>query len=483
MKNRFILSLGVLMVFFYTCSKDSDLLTGPTDDAGLKCAHDKVFVVRPSGGDDSQALLDAFEDAKAAGKGSVVQLVSGTYVIKYVKVNDFYGSLLGAGSNKTIITCLPESVPCDQIWQDNEFTALLKFLNGDVTIANMKFVLPDGKPCAFGPLNESDYAGDLFTILLLADWGSTHKPAGSNMNAKIKNVEFEGGSDGGYGTWWHTDHNALMGIWYGPDVLWTDASFTWGKGNCTIDNCTFTYMLDGAEASGTGFNSGTSILNSTFVNNYGQIYASTMFGSRILIRNNHFTGGEMSDVWVDDMYLTGDPPPDRTTLDISGNTFDSPENAMSVFLTDVGRITYTNDAYAMLLKISNNTFFNRSGGYGIFAGNSKDLKIWNNRFKGSGQAGIRLDGDAASGIFALNASMMANNFREADYVGPDIFLGPFTKGCKIAGVPSDEVEDLGVDNKVIGVKAHKNGPHTMAQPEMIQKRSEMILRLKGLQPR
>ncbi len=70
--KRTICILGtLLMLLLCMCRKDKGLceLTAAPD---LKIAYSSgaVFTVNPSGGDDTRALTDAFEDAKAAGPGS-----------------------------------------------------------------------------------------------------------------------------------------------------------------------------------------------------------------------------------------------------------------------------------------------------------------------------------------------------------------------------------------------------------------------------
>ena len=74
-----------------------------------------LLQVNPSGGDDTQALIDAFDAAKAAGPGSTVKLAKGEFTIGMIEVRDFDGYFRGAGKGKTIITNLPQ-LPCEECW-------------------------------------------------------------------------------------------------------------------------------------------------------------------------------------------------------------------------------------------------------------------------------------------------------------------------------------------------------------------------------
>jgi len=68
---------------------------------------DTVFKVYPNGIDDTEALMQAFNDAKAAGPGAVVQLSEGLFKIGFLdEIFDFNGYFLGAGKDKTIVSNL-----------------------------------------------------------------------------------------------------------------------------------------------------------------------------------------------------------------------------------------------------------------------------------------------------------------------------------------------------------------------------------------
>jgi len=113
MKKMFFSLIAMMMLLFFACTKEDNFLSDPSSQADqLKSSHHKGVVIKvlPSGGDDTQALIDAFEAAKAAGPGSTVKLEEGTYTIGMIEVRDFDGNFRGAGKGKTILTnlcCLP----------------------------------------------------------------------------------------------------------------------------------------------------------------------------------------------------------------------------------------------------------------------------------------------------------------------------------------------------------------------------------------
>jgi hypothetical protein len=108
-----------------------------------------------------------------------------------------------------------------------------------------------------------------------------------------------------------------------------------------------------------------------------------------------------------------------------------------------------------------NTFDSQEGATSFLGLNNVDAKIWNNRFSGTGLVGIMLDGTEASDTWAENNKIMGNNFTKANYTDAAVSLGPFTRNCTVVGVLTDLVVDMGVNNKVIGVKAHKHWPYYM----------------------
>ncbi len=62
-----------------------------------------VFLVEPSGGDDTANLQAAFDLAKAAGPGATVQLAPGEFTVYMMEIENFDGYFKGSGEAETII--------------------------------------------------------------------------------------------------------------------------------------------------------------------------------------------------------------------------------------------------------------------------------------------------------------------------------------------------------------------------------------------
>jgi Right handed beta helix region len=105
--------------------------------------HAAVFRVLPNGTNDTANLQAAFDAAVQAGPGSTVQLVKGTYHTGQIVVNNFQGTFVGAGADKTALTNLPNLyVTPDGGWlnppsADNPWPSLLTFVGGDFQVSDL----------------------------------------------------------------------------------------------------------------------------------------------------------------------------------------------------------------------------------------------------------------------------------------------------------------------------------------------------------
>ncbi len=210
------------------------------------------------------------------------------------------------------------------------------------------------------------------------------------------------------------------------------------------------------------------VFNNTFTRSLMQLYYTANSGAKFYIQNNYFENGMMTDIqiedlWTDLVYPTVNPEY-RSEFHVSGNVFNSTEGMTSLYLHDWMRVQYLNDDFAMLFDVKDNTFNTKAGGIAISSSNNLDAKIWNNKFRGSGSIGVMIDGDETSGIFCENNKVIGNNFFDG-FTDASVYLGPFSMNCKVVGVPSDKVVDLGQNNSIIGVKARKGGVHSIQSYE------------------
>jgi hypothetical protein len=472
MNNLYRVIIGFSMITFYGCSTDENFLTEPSSgNAQLKCTHPNGVVITVSPGtDDTQALIDAFNDAKEAGPGSVVKLEEGSFTIGFIEIRDFEGYVAGSGKGKTIITNLPD-LPCEAVWESDKMPALLTFIGGNVDISNLSFHLADGEPCVRGPINDAVY-GDLCSVLILADYSSDYMPANRHINALIKNVDFIPGNDGGYGTF-GTIGNVGMTIFCGANLFMPYESMPLSTGNIAIKNCYFENAICGPDIWGFDENSTLLIENSTLTGSYQQIFLGCMAGCDITVKNNRFSNSTSCDLFIEagDMgfYYSDIYPAKSGKYIIKGNYFNSPAGIVSLFMRDDFRTLEPEEVFPQCFNVTGNTFQNISGEvpdnnyYGmredalaIQAINLKDATIMNNIFTGTAKIGILIDGDEASNTWADNVAIIGNNRLYATYSEASVMLGEYSKNCKVVGVKVNQVTDLGVNNTLVGVNPHRH---------------------------
>ena len=85
-KSYFLVIIGLLLVFGCSMNEKFNRDFDPAATGLLKshpgCA---VITVEPGGGDDTQAFIDAFNEAKMAGPGTVLGNAPGPYLILQVE--------------------------------------------------------------------------------------------------------------------------------------------------------------------------------------------------------------------------------------------------------------------------------------------------------------------------------------------------------------------------------------------------------------
>jgi hypothetical protein len=141
------LPLLLALAFILACLLAAPAVAGP-----------QTFVVAPSGADDTAALQQAFDDAVAAGPGSVVKLTAGRFYTNEVVVAGFDGCFTGAGPGRTVIDTLrglDPALPGVGMAADPDdpsqplagWTSLIAFVRSDVRVADMSFDITALMPC------------------------------------------------------------------------------------------------------------------------------------------------------------------------------------------------------------------------------------------------------------------------------------------------------------------------------------------------
>lgn len=95
-----------------------------------------VFMVEPSGGDDTANLLAAFDLAKAAGPGATVQLAPGEFTVYMMEIENFDGYFKGSGEAETIIGTFADQ-ECQPWVDEGRYPALFRFTGGYPRISDM----------------------------------------------------------------------------------------------------------------------------------------------------------------------------------------------------------------------------------------------------------------------------------------------------------------------------------------------------------
>jgi len=177
-KQYFFLFFLTLLVF--SCSKDSLLDSGQGPDQLADNTAYKAFgsVLKVYPGDD---LNSAFENAKEAGKGTVVKLMPGEFSIGWIEVHEFFGTFTGSGPGVTIITNKSDLNPSELVDQD-KLTGLITFIGGDVTVSNMSVQLTE-----MPWLNSQE-----MSMLLFSDYTAGFTPSNKYIKVSLDNLEING---------------------------------------------------------------------------------------------------------------------------------------------------------------------------------------------------------------------------------------------------------------------------------------------------
>jgi hypothetical protein len=459
-----LLFIVACLSLLFSCQKPdefNDELSGVDLKSGHKCGE--VIVVNPSGGDDTQALNDAFEEAKATGPGATVKLTKGTYTIGMIEVRDFVGCFTGAGKGNTIITNLP-NLPCEDAWLVNTFPSLLKFVGGDIKISNMTIQFKDGNPCLPGENNDAIY-GEMAAGLILADYSGTYVPDKRYIKGIVENVDLIAGIDGGLGVY-GTPGNVVMLIYCGSDMMFSADFMPLSKGNISVTNCNFKDGMAGPDIWAFDEKSVINIKNNIIEGGLCPVYIGCMMGSKVMLTNNEVKKlheGCWYSIWIDAYDFYPFLPSKETNYILTGNKIEVSEGTAGLFIRDHFR---TKDPVTppQLFDVHGNVFESEQGGISVMSVNNKDAKIRNNKFLGTGAVGVMINGEEATGTYAENNQVIGNNLFKATYTDATVYLGQFSKNCKVVGVKTDQVVDLGVNNSVVGTKAHKSGVQSGYHP-------------------
>jgi hypothetical protein len=445
MKNLFLIIAGLSLVL--SCNKDEQ---ANMPGNGIQSQNDsyacgKVFKVHATDGADITAdLKQAFEDAKAAGPGSVVQLPRGNFELGFIEIDEFYGSFVGAGKGRTVLTA-ETGLDCSVITPEDPWAWLIIFVGGDVFMSDMTLKYPKGESVC------NDGRG--LDGLMLMDCNK----------AWVNNVEFIGEK---LGDWWYHCWNALALGATSFDMKVTNCTFDafgWGTQIIGVNGGKFTL---GSKNNGNTFNDCAQA--SVF---YDFINSSFQF---VCNKVNTPLWGEALQLWNAPQGSSSTEGQTKTSSCIvEGNEFNL-VGAIGVWLGDDRLYWHPEENLPVLFQVKNNKFNmnnDESAGafsIGIDAPFVKGPLICNNQFTGTCDIGIR----AATGIdkYVENGLVLWNDFSKTNSTTASIFLDEMTKNWKVIGNVNASVVNLGTGNVIQNSKIksydHKGQTGTSLQDHM-----------------
>lgn len=475
MKKIFFLIVAALCIFA-SCSKDTGWnpgqLTGDQLSKG-QAVHVPVVVLplnKDGDGDDTNDLLKAIENADA---GTIIRLEEGTYYLGYTEIYGFEGSIIGAGKDKTIIQLIGQLEVTPQI-DLNLLPAWIRIIGGNITISDLTFKTFDGYL-----MSDTDpWYGKMLTSLITVNNYNEYFMADNPpfMNFTMKNVKMEGGyvpaGEGILGS----DANSVMTFWMGTDIYYFGGELPLTSGRFNIVDCYFEHSCDGWEAFSFGSNASLTCTGCTFKDCVYGIYMTANYNSRFNIFRNKFINSMLCDIYAEDNDW-GFPFTDAVVRPceyyVTGNMFTTLPNVASLTFKDNWVLSHPSLYQPVFAVAKGNTFWLAEGSTGISCLNSIGAQIRNNRFLGKASTGIFVDGsevfdpityESLGTPWAKNVTLLGNNLAGLESSVADIWLGPQSMNCNVAGLSSDSVLDEGTGNNIVGLKYEKPGLHKGSAP-------------------
>ncbi len=405
-----------------------------------------VFIIEPSGVDDTKIFIQAFEEAENNGKGTVIQLMEGDYYLNFIEIREFNGIFKGAGKELTYINPV-EDLDVDKLIGQNLNTVLVRFVGGDITMSDLTFKTPLGglstgsetkinglagfSAATYNYTSEKEYIKATINNVgfyghpentfngLKAEFGvraGVTIPGGiplSNIDISITNCSFEGFD------------------WYGVLIMELN------KGDIVVGTKNNGNYFDNNPYVSLGIwhnvNVQMSIVSNTFSNPSG-----TFFG--IELHNSPYLE-----------LLVDEPQTVESFCTIEKNTFNITGGFGGLLVNDRRRYFYPNES-PMLVQVKGNTFnMSNSAFTALGCVNTKGMVIRNNHFEGSGSFGVRILGPSP---FPNNENglLLGNNFSKTSYSSATVLLDEGTRNWSIVGGKLKEnVIDLGIDNSITGM--------------------------------
>jgi hypothetical protein len=456
MKTEQLTAMFIACLFMAAgCSKiDGPNYQGSNNDVGMlkKVPMSQVFTIEPSGGDDTDAFVQAFYNAKEAGHGSVIQLCEGQYRLGFIEIRDFYGSLKGAGKGKTIITAM-DNLEVSPLLARGLFPDLIKFVGGDVHLSHFTIRTPPGKISVGGPGK-----GNIASLLNLSANNSDYEPLNEerSINVIIDNICFQGQrleAGEGYEGYVY-NYNCAFALhtsgdyyqWYGDpvprqkvDIIITNSEFETFCYGVVLEDIKNSQLVVGEKNKGNTFSN---------LDRAGGVWEGR--DNEIIVTGNTFNIPAYS--WgfaVDDYpyysYLKNEPPQKPSLIDISHNVFNMEYADYGLFIRNI--LNYYYGHIPMAIQVKNNLFTMEDGWeWAVRSDFTVGMVIRNNKFGGHGDWALVMANYSKKGL------VLGNNFSTASFESGVAYLTPSTENWTLVGGNMlDRVVNLGVDNVITGM--------------------------------
>lgn len=415
----------------------------------LRRRHRKTFVVRPSGGDDTANIQDAFDAAVATGPRSTVQLTAGRFYCNNIFVENFHGTFRGAGKDVTIIDTLRGWDPALPGLTHTGLGVYLFFFGfdgGDIKISDMTFDITAEEPAKlwewpWEPYENRYDVGNIVRIM-------------GDANSAFERVGFRG-HEGTYNETLNGNYyNVELAIVisdpqiYNPETDWVTCEPITGRH--TVSRCSFEYVdesidvaclvdgtvrIGGSPRKGNFIDGGAlplifwDLSNSKLELSYNEIHAEGLIGMWI-------SGGELSPCLPSKFFIH------HNDIYVNGMT-------EVMWLMDFGVLSGA-DKTLNIVVFRNNIVLDTELG-GIWGYGTDDVMVIHNKITGTGMAGIYMGVTGDPGDLCTGWKIIGNNVKDLDADEAHIWLGPDTRDCLVVGRKSTIVLDEGEDNILVGV--------------------------------
>jgi len=408
-------------------------------------ANSPTFIVSPSGGDDTANIQVAFDNAIAADPGSTVQLTAGQFYMNDILVENFYGTLKGAGLGLTKIDVLRGLDPgAPGVSSPMGSPHLFTFLGGDVHISDLTFDITPYEPAEpWGPPPPDGWWYDILSPILIT----------GDINSLIENILFTGHAgtalyNPGHPLYSVKSYNVRAGIVYGGKLITT--------GKHILTKCDFDSIWLGVSAFGL-MDCDLTIKSNTIKDNAIGIINAECDNSKIEISKNEIETTYFGGIWV------LQPPPRE-----SPSQWLITHNTIRVLSLDSDGISLMDFSPTKSLEalVSNNKIILDDVNYGgIWTYGLQDAFISNNIIRGTGDYGIAC-------AFAYNNILLGNNVQNVDaYWAPIVLL--YASECVVVGGSSktNVLDIAGSNNIIVGMNnMQANAPGPEIQEAMEHKR-------------